>query len=307
MKKLLMSTAGVVLTIAICMGLAGCSGNGALAEARSIRGEEVSEEEWNAAFKGLGGEESFTVPLSVAAEEGQTPQVSPANFAVEYETETRMDVTVEEQTVNGEVLVEAAEASVTMKIWATVTVADHKMHMEVGYDGRVDGSENVLEQLGGETISGSGGVEVYTAVQDGVTQVYARVDGGEWQTATGGASALEGVSEAVLAQIDVLIDELSDIGDYYGQYKDFTYNGDKKGYVYQGSDRQAPRRQACCRSAGRGDRHGSSRRRHNGLGGDGHGVYDGRSERDAPQSIKKIYGVRRFSLRTFFVRDGQSP
>ena len=35
-------------------------------------------------------------------------------------------------------------------------------------------------------------------------------------------------------QIDVLIDELSDIGDYYGQYKDFTYNGDKKGYVYQG-------------------------------------------------------------------------
>ena len=233
MKKLLMSTAGVVLTIAICMGLAGCSGNGALAEARSIRGEEVSEEEWNAAFKGLGGEESFTVPLSAAAEEGQTPQVSPANFAVEYETETRMDVTVEEQTVNGEVLVEAAEASVTMKIWATVTVADHKMHMEVGYDGRVDGSENVLEQLGSETISGSGGVEVYTAVQDGVTQVYARVDGGEWQTATGGASALEGVSEAVLAQIDVLIDELSDIGDYYGQYKDFTYNGDKKGYVYQ--------------------------------------------------------------------------
>lgn len=233
MKKLLMSTAGVVLTIAICMGLAGCSGNGALAEARSIRGEEVSEEEWNAAFKGLGGEESFTVPLSAAPEEGQTPQVSPANFAVEYETETRMDVTVEEQTVNGEVLVEAAEASVTMKIWATVTVADHKMHMEVGYDGRVDGSENVLEQLGGETISGSGGVEVYTAVQDGVTQVYARVNGGEWQTATGGASALEGVSEAVLAQIDVLIDELSDIGDYYGQYKDFTYNGDKKGYVYQ--------------------------------------------------------------------------
>lgn len=233
MKKLLMSTAGVVLTIAICMGLAGCSGNGALAEARSIRGEEVSEEEWNAAFKGLGGEESFNVPLSAAPEEGQTPQVSPANFAVEYETETRMDVTVEEQTVNGEVLVEAAEASVTMKIWATVTVADHKMHMEVGYDGRVDGSENVLEQLGGETISGSGGVEVYTAVQDGVTQVYARVDGGEWQTATGGASALEGVSEAVLAQIDVLIDELSDIGDYYGQYKDFTYNGDKKGYVYQ--------------------------------------------------------------------------
>lgn len=233
MKKLLMSTAGVVLTIAICMGLAGCSGNGALAEARSIRGEEVSEEEWNAAFKGLGGEESFTVPLSAAPEEGQTPQVSPANFAVEYETETRMDVTVEEQTVNGEVLVEAAEASVTMKIWATVTVADHKMHMEVGYDGRVDGSENVLEQLGGETISGSGGVEVYTAVQEGVTQVYARVDGGEWQTATGGASALEGVSEAVLAQIDVLIDELSDIGDYYGQYKDFTYNGDKKGYVYQ--------------------------------------------------------------------------
>ena len=233
MKKLLMSTAGVVLTIAICMGLAGCSGNGALAEARSIRGEEVSEEEWNAAFKGLGGEESFNVPLSAAPEEGQTPQVSPANFAVEYETETRMDVTVEEQTVNGEVLVEAAEASVTMKIWATVTVADHKMHMEVGYDGRVDGSENVLEQLGSETISGSGGVEVYTAVQDGVTQVYARVDGGEWQTATGGASALEGVSEAVLAQIDVLIDELSDIGDYYGQYKDFTYNGDKKGYVYQ--------------------------------------------------------------------------
>ena len=227
MKKLLMSTAGVVLTIAICMGLAGCSGNGALAEARSIRGEEVSEEEWNAAFKGLGGEESFTVPLSAAPEEGQTPQVSPANFAVEYETETRMDVTVEEQTDNGEVLVEAAEASVTMKIWATVTVADHKMHMEVGYDGRVDGSENVLEQLGGETISGSGGVEVYTAVQDGVTQVYARVDGGEWQTATGGASALEGVSEAVLAQIDVLIDELSDIGDYYGQYKDFTYNGAK--------------------------------------------------------------------------------
>ena len=233
MKKLLMSTAGVVLTIAICMGLAGCSGNGALAEARSIRGEEVSEEEWNAAFKGLGGEESFTVPLSAAPEEGQTPQVSPANFAVEYETETRMDVTVEEQTVNGEVLVEAAEASVTMKIWATVTVADHKMHMEVGYDGRVDGSENVLEQLGGETISGSGGVEVYTAVQDGVTQVYARVDGGEWQTATGGASALEGVSEAVLAQIDVLIDELSDIGDYYGQYKAFTYTWDQKGYVYQ--------------------------------------------------------------------------
>ena len=92
---------------------------------------------------------------------------------------------------------------------------------------------NGTMELGGETISGSGGVEVYTAVQDGVTQVYARVDGGEWQTATGGASALEGVSEAVLAQIDVLIDELSDIGDYYGQYKDFTYNGDKKGYVYQ--------------------------------------------------------------------------
>ena len=46
MKKLLMSTAGVVLTIAICMGLAGCSGNGALAEATVVddrlRGDDVS-------------------------------------------------------------------------------------------------------------------------------------------------------------------------------------------------------------------------------------------------------------------------
>ena len=272
MKKLLMSTAGVVLTIAICMGLAGCSGNGALAEARSIRGEEVSEEEWNAAFKGLGGEESFNVPLSAAPEEGQTPQVSPANFAVEYETETRMDVTVEEQTFNGEVLVEAAEASVTMKIWATVTVADHKMHMEVGYDGRVDGSENVLEQLGGETISGSGGVEVYTAVLLRAVQGLYIQRGQEGLRLSG---------------------------------RQFGFCRRRHGR--RRSDRQAPRRQACCRSAGRGDRHGSSRRRHNGLGGDGHGVYDGRSERDAPQSIKKIYGVRRFSLRTFFVRDGQSP
>ena len=46
MKKVFVGMAGVALTVAMTMGLAGCGGNGAIAQARNIQGEEVSEEQW---------------------------------------------------------------------------------------------------------------------------------------------------------------------------------------------------------------------------------------------------------------------
>lgn len=229
MRKVFAGIAGGVLSVAMVMGLAGCGGNGAIAQARNIRGEEVTEEQWVAALNEVGEGDFVTVS---AVEETEA-----ANFAVSYEMDVDMNVTVEEQRMGDTVIFEGGSMSVDMNISASIVAADHKTHITMEYTMKMDGSESVLETMGGTAVDQSGTVEMYTSYENGQVALYVRVNDGEWNTVSGSLGAASGVADDALQQIDALVEALGEISVYSSQFDDFTYTTDAKGYVYnQGVD-----------------------------------------------------------------------
>ena len=223
MKKVFVGMAGVALTVAMTMGLAGCGGNGAIAQARNIQGEEVSEEQWITALTEVSDAEIVGIAEGEAAA---------ANFSVSCEMDVDMDVTVEEQRVGDTVIIEGGSMSVDMNISATVITADHKTHITMTYDMKMDGSEAMLEDLGGTAVDQSGSVEVYTSYENGQIALYARVNEGAWNTLSGSLGSLEGVADSVLQQLDAITEALGEISVYASRFDDFTYSAEDKGHVY---------------------------------------------------------------------------
>lgn len=224
MRKVFAGIAGGVLSVAMVMGLAGCGGNGAIAQARNIRGEEVTEEQWVAALNEVGEGDFVTVS---AVEETEA-----ANFAVSYEMDVDMDVTVEEQRMGDTVIFEGGSMSVDMNISASIVAADHKTHITMEYTMKMDGSESVLETMGGTAVDQSGTVEMYTSYENGQVALYVRVNDGEWNTVSGSLGAASGVADSVLEQIDALTEALDEVSVYASQFDDFTYSAEDKGHVY---------------------------------------------------------------------------
>ena len=224
MRKVFAGIAGGVLSVAMVMGLAGCGGNGAIAQARNIQGEEVTEEQWVAALNEVGEGDFVTVS---AVEETEA-----ANFAVSYEMDVDMDVTVEEQRMGDTVIFEGGSMSVDMNISASIVAADHKTHITMEYTMKMDGSESVLETMGGTAVDQSGTVEMYTSYENGQVALYVRVNDGEWNTVSGSLGAASGLADSVLEQIDALTEALDEVSVYASQFDDFTYSAEDKGHVY---------------------------------------------------------------------------
>ena len=122
--------------------------------------------------------------------------------------------------------------SVDMNISATVVTADHKTHITMTYDMKMDGSEAMLEDLGGTAVDQSGSVEVYTSYENGQIALYARVNEGAWNTLSGSLGSLEGVADSVLQQLDAITEALGEISVYASRFGDFTYSAEDKGHVY---------------------------------------------------------------------------
>ena len=223
MKKVFAGVVSGALTVAMVMGLAGCGGGSALAQARSIQGEEVSEEQWVAALTQVGEAEL------VGIAEGDAEA---ANFSVGYEVDVDMDVTVEEQRVGDTVIFEGGSMSVDMNVSATVVTADHKTRITMTYDMKMDGSEAMLEDLGGTAVDQSGSVEVYTSYENGQVALYAKVNDGDWNTVSGSLDALEGVADSVIQALDTLTEALGEVSVYASRFGDFTYSAEDKGHVY---------------------------------------------------------------------------
>ena len=222
MKKGLLALTSVALTGCMLLCFAGC---GAVSKAKSIRGEEVTEDVWNSAMAGtaVSSQNSASLPVATVADE----TVQAPNFKVEYEMRYKMDASTEEISVGDMQVVEAGSASIDMSMQATLVVADNAVHITLSYDFKLDGSDNLLSAIGMEkALTGSGKAEAYISYANGMTLVI-KDDAGNWVNATLN-------SDTIAAAVKMVIENSTDMADQsalVGDFADYQYSADQKGYV----------------------------------------------------------------------------
>lgn len=222
MKKGLLALTSVALTGCMLLCFAGC---GAVSKAKSIRGEEVTEDVWNSAMAqtAVSSQQSASLPVATVADEtAQAP-----NFKVEYEMKYKVNVSTEGVSVGETQVVEAGNASIDMSMQATLVVADNAVHITLSYDFKLDGSDNLLSAMGMEkALTGSGKAEAYISYANGMTLVI-KDDAGNWVNATLN-------SDTIAAAVKMVIENSTDMADQsalVGDFADYQYSADQKGYV----------------------------------------------------------------------------
>lgn len=222
MKKGLLALTSVALTGCMLVCFAGC---GAVSKAKSIRGEEVTENVWNSAMAqtAVSSQQSASLPVATVADEtAQAP-----NFKVEYEMKYKVNVSTEGVSVGETQVVEAGNASIDMSMQATLVVADNAVHITLSYDFKLDGSDNLLSAMGMEkALTGSGKAEAYISYANGMTLVI-KDDAGNWVNATLN-------SDTIAAAVKMVIENSTDMADQsalVGDFADYQYSADQKGYV----------------------------------------------------------------------------
>lgn len=222
MKKGLLALTSVALTGCMLVCFAGC---GAVSKAKSIRGEEVTEDVWNSAMAqtAVSSQQSASLPVATVADEtAQAP-----NFKVEYEMKYKVNVSTEGVSVGETQVVEAGNASIDMSMQATLVVADSAVHITLSYDFKLDGSDNLLSAIGMEkALTGSGKAEAYISYANGMTLVI-KDDAGNWVNATLN-------SDTIAAAVKMVIENSTDMADQsalVGDFADYQYSADQKGYV----------------------------------------------------------------------------
>lgn len=222
MKKGLLALTSVALTGCMLLCFAGC---GAASKAKSIRGEEVTEDVWNSAMAqtAVSSQQSASLPVATVADEtAQAP-----NFKVEYEMKYKVNVSTEGVSVGETQVVEAGNASIDMSMQATLVVADNAVHITLSYDFKLDGSDNLLSAMGMEkALTGSGKAEAYISYANGMTLVI-KDDAGNWVNATLN-------SDTIAAAVKMVIENSTDMADQsalVGDFADYQYSADQKGYV----------------------------------------------------------------------------
>ena len=222
MKKGLLALTSVALTGCMLVCFAGC---GAVSKAKSIRGEEVTEDVWNSAMAqtAVSSQQSASLPVATVADEtAQAP-----NFKVEYEMKYKVNVSTEGVSVGETQVVEAGNASIDMSMQATLVVADNAVHITLSYDFKLDGSDNLLSAMGMEkALTGSGKAEAYISYANGMTLVI-KDDAGNWVNATLN-------SDTIAAAVKMVIENSTDMADQsalVGDFADYQYSADQKGYV----------------------------------------------------------------------------
>lgn len=200
-KKVLTGAAAIGLSCCMLVGLTACGGT--FNKAKSIRGEQVTEDEWRTAFTDprLGGGTIGTLSAAPQEEETAGPDF-------------RMEVAME-MSVNAEG--EGQSMAVDMQIEIEFAAVDNLMYMSVSAAGEMsapEGDESVTEAL-----------EVYLAMEDDGIYLYMDEDGdGVWTRTLTTASGVPDMDDYFDTGI------VMDFATYADSYSQFTWNEANKGY-----------------------------------------------------------------------------
>lgn len=224
MKKLLIGLTATTLSAAMLVSLVGCSDGGALAKAKSIKGDEVTQEQWSAALSEISEER-------VAQEPAET---GTANFAVSYESNMSLQASSEGVSFGSEEVIAAQSSELEAHMTAQIVVVDVSSYLALEYHIKVSGSEEVREKLYGMggSFEESGKVEIYATAEGDAAGTYVKVNGGAWSEVNA-FMGINGIAKPVLYQISVLLDSFASYSAYATQFKDFIYSTQEKGYVYK--------------------------------------------------------------------------
>lgn len=198
MKKLFVGIAAGVLAAAMCVSFAAC---GSSVDAKGIKGEEVTEEEWNAAID------------AVLADD--------AELTIEYLSKNSNK---SELTMNAGGSTEKLNAKSKMEQRMTYIQKGAKQsgkgYYEISYSGDLEGMAEAMGQQAGVQ-EGKTELEAYSEVTTDGTHYYAKDEEGEWTLDEDG---------------DTVIEELFD--EYYmlkynvkNHYNDYTFSEEHKGYI----------------------------------------------------------------------------
>ena len=221
MKKTILAIGSVALSGCLLFAFAGC---GAVNKAKSMKGEQVTEDVWNIAMADTvyGTNSVAKNPVQTVADE--TAELP--NFKAEYESKAKVDVSTEGGNI-GDQQIEASNLNIDMTSSSTVIVADNALHITLKYDFKFDGSQNLLDLLEiPEGMNGSGEVELYISYADGIS-FYVKDSNGNWISASVDSTGLGEAAQGAVETCMTLIDQSGLVG----QFSKFAYSSEHKGYV----------------------------------------------------------------------------
>ena len=190
-KRILCAVAVVVLAVSMCVGVAACGPN-----AKSVRGEEVSESEWKAAFEALTSKDAeFTVE-------------SLAKASVKYEHETMIHKT--KWTANT-----MASCTYTKK----GPIESKIGYSKVSYKGDKDSAENELGQKAGKK-----DIELYSKIEDNVIYNYEKNLNDEWEREEAYSSVVSGELSYIIYMANRY-----DYFEYSKEHKGYVVKGYEEG------------------------------------------------------------------------------
>ena len=224
-KRNVWMTAGA-LALSACMAVWLTACGSTISEAKRLRGDEVTAEEWEEALSAV----SLTAGTARAAdaEDALISAVPPPNFSVKYEAKNTDSIVLEKSDAT-------SEAKFSLDVQTSVSVEDRNIHIEMKYDVSLDGSEDVVKALetmtDGEELSAKGELEAYLSFAGNAVAVYLQTDGG-WKKYSSVEDA-SGISSAVLGQLEACV-SLMDCSGYAAMFSAFEYDDAAKGYALKG-------------------------------------------------------------------------
>ncbi len=223
-NRVIMLIGTAALSACLVVGLTACGST--IDEAKSIRGEEVTEAEWKTALSEIATvNTAASLAASSAADEAESP-----NFSVSYQA--RSNATISYEGTDGE-----QSATFSTDITTTVSVADRKIHATMDYDISLTGSDDVIEMLKklmktDEDLTVKGTLETYFAFEENAVSLYLQNADGKWVKYSS-VEDVTGVSTVVLGQIESCIG-LMDCSKYADAFASFEYSDEDKGYALKG-------------------------------------------------------------------------
>ena len=228
MKKTILAIGSVALSGCLLFAFAGC---GTVNKAKSMKGEEVTEDVWDAAMAGTAYETETSVALPVQTVADETAEAP--NYKAEFEIKMKYEFATEGGEIFGQT-VEAMEANLEMNASSEVVIANNAMHFNMDYSVKVDGSENLLALMGmEEAVSEDGNVELYISFADPVG-FFIKDGEGNWISASA-AGDLSEMAETMYEACIGLLDQSALVG----AFAEYSYSEEKKGYVAADGDLSA--------------------------------------------------------------------
>lgn len=160
MKKLLFGFTAAALAAVMCVGLVGCGGG---PDAKSVKGEKVTEEQWTKAIEGL--------------------QKDDAVFTIEY---------LEEQSQKASGTIMGKDMSGTSERTCSITAIKNgsKEYVKMSDEEKSTGAAADAAEAAGEPAEFKEESETYAELKDGKYTVYEQNDDGKWEKDENGHSII---------------------------------------------------------------------------------------------------------------------